>query len=272
VVSISVSSIDCVRVLLFGKEAAMLRLNVLLANFVVLSASLLSCQVVTSQGPETAPQVFALLGSVEPTRVSLLLELDRAILVLKQGLKEHWPTRDQYLTAFEKTPDKDPNGRSVTDAKSYVERAIGVLPPNHEVWDENWNEGPPIKVAVQRAIDKLAEWRKCKSIGSNQLFCAAPVPRKVAVSAGVAATMLKTKIDPVYPAEALENHISGTVALHVTLSTEGGVKAFRVISGPASLRQSALDAVQKWTYRPYLLNGMPVEVETTVNVVFAPNR
>jgi protein TonB len=50
------------------------------------------------------------------------------------------------------------------------------------------------------------------------------------------------------------------------------VKAFRVISGPASLRQSALDAVQKWTYRPYLLNGMPVEVETTVNVVFAPNR
>ena len=82
--------------------------------------------------------------------------------------------------------------------------------------------------------------------------------------------MLKTKIDPVYPAEAFENHVSGTVVLYATISTKGGVEALRVISGPASLQQAALDAVRKWTYRPYLLNNRPVEVETTINVVFAP--
>ncbi len=84
--------------------------------------------------------------------------------------------------------------------------------------------------------------------------------------------MLRTKIDPVYPAEAIENHVSGTVVLHATISPEGSVEALRVISGPASLQQAALDAVRRWTHRPYLLNNIPVEVETTINVVFAPSR
>jgi periplasmic protein TonB len=83
----------------------------------------------------------------------------------------------------------------------------------------------------------------------------------------VAAGMLKTKVDPVYPAEALKNHVSGTVVLHATISTEGRVEALRVISGPTSLQQAALDAVRQWTYRP-----IPVEVETTINIVFAPSR
>jgi protein TonB len=84
--------------------------------------------------------------------------------------------------------------------------------------------------------------------------------------------MLKTKIDPVYPAEALKSQVSGMVVLDARISTKGVVEALRVISGPASLQQAALDAVRQWTYRPYLLNNTPVEVETTVNVVFAPNR
>ena len=85
-------------------------------------------------------------------------------------------------------------------------------------------------------------------------------------------SILKTKIDPVYPAEAIKNHVSGTVVLHATISTKGNVESLRVISGPASLQQAALDTVRQWTYRPYLLNNMPVEVETTINVVFAPSR
>jgi protein TonB len=91
-------------------------------------------------------------------------------------------------------------------------------------------------------------------------------------SAGVAAAMLKTKIAPVYPAEALKDHVSGTVVLHATISTEGRVEALAVISGPASLRQAALDAVRQWAFRPYLLDNKPVQVETTINIVFPPNR
>ena len=56
--------------------------------------------------------------------------------------------------------------------------------------------------------------------------------------------------------------------MQATISRSGTIENLRVLSGPAMLQQAALDAVQQWHYRPYLLNGQPVEVETTVNVVF----
>jgi TonB family protein len=253
---------DYARALLSGKEATMLCRNLLLANLIVLPAGLLLCQAATSQVPESVPQPSP-TTVVVPIRASLVLELDRAIVVL-----EHWATRDQYLTAFEKTPSADSTNRQVTDANNYVECAIGARLRNHRIWDE----GVPIEVEVQNAIDEFIEWREGQTTARLPMPCGMSVPRNVIVSAGVAASMLKIKIDPVYPAEALKNHISGVVVLHATIGAKGGVEALRVISGPTLLQQAALDAVRQWTYRPYLLNNTPVEVETTINVVFAPNR
>jgi protein TonB len=62
------------------------------------------------------------------------------------------------------------------------------------------------------------------------------------------------------------------VVLEATISKSGSIENLRVVSGPAMLRQAALDAVSQWRYRPYLLNGEPVAVETTVNVVFNLQR
>jgi protein TonB len=76
----------------------------------------------------------------------------------------------------------------------------------------------------------------------------------------------------VYPPIAKAAQISGTVVLEATISTEGAIENLRVVSGPAMLQQSALNAVKQWRYRPYLLNNTPVEVETTVNVVFSLNQ
>jgi TonB family protein len=93
--------------------------------------------------------------------------------------------------------------------------------------------------------------------------------RKANVSGGVAAGMLLKKVTPIYPQDAKENRITGTVVLQAVIGTDGGVHDLRVISAPwPSLAASALWAVSHWEYRPYLLNGNPVEVETTVNVVF----
>jgi protein TonB len=92
----------------------------------------------------------------------------------------------------------------------------------------------------------------------------APAP----VSSGVMAGLLLRKITPDYPAIARASRIEGTVVLEATISKSGEIVNLRVLSGPAMLRQAALNAVAQWQYRPYTLNGQPVEVETTVNVVF----
>jgi len=96
---------------------------------------------------------------------------------------------------------------------------------------------------------------------------AAP-PKKVSISAGVMVGMLLQKTQPVYPPIAKAARVSGTVVLQATISKTGSIENLRVVSGPAMLQQSALDAVKSWRYRPYLLNNEPVEVETTVNVIF----
>jgi protein TonB len=80
--------------------------------------------------------------------------------------------------------------------------------------------------------------------------------------------MLLQKTVPLYPPIAKAARVSGTVVLQATISKAGTIENLHVISGPAMLQQSAMDAVKSWRYRPYLLNGDPVEVETTVNVVF----
>jgi TonB family protein len=93
-------------------------------------------------------------------------------------------------------------------------------------------------------------------------------PQRVNVSSGVMTGMLLAKTTPEYPPIAKAAHISGMVVLQATISKTGTVENLHVISGPAMLQQAALEAVRTWRYRPYLINGEPVEVQTTVNVIF----
>ncbi|MDQ1454185.1 MAG: hypothetical protein QOK38_4051 [Acidobacteriaceae bacterium] len=97
----------------------------------------------------------------------------------------------------------------------------------------------------------------------------AATPAKVHVKSGV---MSKQKIsgdNPQYPKEARAKKIQGAVVLDVIIGKDGAVENIRVQKTPdESLAKSALDAVHTWRYRPYLLNGEPVEVETTVNVIY----
>jgi protein TonB len=104
-------------------------------------------------------------------------------------------------------------------------------------------------------------------IGAGPVVKAA-APKKLSISSGVMAGNLLQKTVPQYPAIAKAARIQGTVVLQATISKSGGIENLRVVSGPPMLQQAALDAVRAWRYRPYLLNGDPVEVETTVNVVF----
>jgi protein TonB len=106
-------------------------------------------------------------------------------------------------------------------------------------------------------------------MGTRQAAVVKPkAPNSLKVSLGVMAGNLLAKTFPQYPAIARAARIQGTVVLQATISRSGTIENLRVISGPPMLQQAAMDAVRSWRYKPYLLNGEPVEVETTINVVF----
>jgi TonB family protein len=92
------------------------------------------------------------------------------------------------------------------------------------------------------------------------------VPDPIRVSAGVISSLSIYKVNPVYPPDAKAAGIQGAVVLRAMLGKDGSVEALQVVSGPPALTPSALDAVKQWTYKPYMLNGQPVEVETTITV------
>jgi len=104
--------------------------------------------------------------------------------------------------------------------------------------------------------------------GQNGPKVKVEAPKKMSISAGVAGGLLVQKTAPTYPQIAKDARVSGTVVIQATISKAGLIENLHVVNGPVMLRKSALDAVKTWRYRPYLLDGEPVEVETTVNVAF----
>ena len=92
-----------------------------------------------------------------------------------------------------------------------------------------------------------------------------PVP----ISSGVVAGNKLSGANPIYPAIAKAAHVSGAVVLRAVISRTGAIRSLSVLSGPDMLRANAVSAVQGWRYKPYLLNGEPTEVETTITVNFS---
>jgi periplasmic protein TonB len=76
------------------------------------------------------------------------------------------------------------------------------------------------------------------------------------------------RVQPIYPRIAILSRKEGAVILTAIISREGNVESLQVISGSPMLTQAALDAVKQWRYRPYVLNGERIEVETQITVIF----
>lgn len=90
----------------------------------------------------------------------------------------------------------------------------------------------------------------------------------VRVSSGVASGQLLAPIQPRYPVIALEAHVQGTVVVEAAISATGRIEDVHVLEGPPLLISAAVDAIRQARYRPFLLNGQPVAVETTISVRF----
>jgi protein TonB len=94
-------------------------------------------------------------------------------------------------------------------------------------------------------------------------------PQRVRVSTGVATGLLIKKVQPSYPPLAKQARIQGHVMLQAEISKDGTIQNLQLISGHPMLAPAAIEAVKQWRYKPYLLNGEPVAVETQVDVIFS---
>jgi protein TonB len=93
-------------------------------------------------------------------------------------------------------------------------------------------------------------------------------PQRVRVSQGVTQGLLIRKVQPNYPPLARQARIQGSVLLQAEISKEGSIENLHLISGHPMLAPAAIEAVKQWKYKPYILNGEPVEVETQITVNF----
>src|ERR1700758_569676 len=94
-------------------------------------------------------------------------------------------------------------------------------------------------------------------------------PQRVRVSQGVSQGLLVRKVQPNYPPLARQARIQGNVVLTAEISKDGSIENLRLVSGHPMLAPAAIEAVKQWKYKPYFLNGEPVEVETQVTVIFS---
>lgn len=133
----------------------------------------------------------------------------------------------------------------------------------------NTNDAPPPATLGGASMAALNGGSSFGNVFSDQSNTKVSGPRAVTVSSGVASGMLIRKTQPVYPSIARSARVQGSVVLQAKISRSGNVTDVQVVSGPPMLRQSAIDAVKTWQYRPYLLNNQPTEVNTTIDVRFS---
>jgi protein TonB len=93
----------------------------------------------------------------------------------------------------------------------------------------------------------------------------------VRISQGVSQGLLIKRVQPKYPPAALAIHAAGAVQIEATINKEGSVTNLKVLSGDAVLSRAAMEAVRQWRYKPYYLDGAPVEIQTQITVNFKAN-
>jgi peptidyl-prolyl cis-trans isomerase A (cyclophilin A) len=146
------------------------------------------------------------------------------------------------------------------DASVDVVKAIARVPRNAD--------DKPLTPVVLQKVTIANELPPPPPPGEASAPTPGAAPRRISISAGVAVGLLVSKAPIVYPIDAKKAGVSGTVVLSAIIGRDGTVEDLQVVSGPEMLQQAALDSVKQWRYRPYLLNGEPEEVRTTINIIF----
>jgi protein TonB len=156
---------------------------------------------------------------------------------------------EPVVTKPEPTPIRVKTQASTTRPKPVAEEPAAAVPN-------------PLGVAV--ANDKSLSGL----VASTPVNIPRPAPGMLKISQGVSQGLLINRVQPRYPSNALAMRIQGAVQLEATISKEGKITNLKPTSGDPVLARAAMDAVRQWRYKPYFLDGEPVDIQTQITVNF----
>ena len=164
-----------------------------------------------------------------------------------------------------------PHAIGIFDANTFERRIMSLTEKQSEI-------GTTRRVATAIACIALGlmtcvtAWAMRMQVDATSVSASSNAAQSAGPLSVPASEMQKHKLTgapPTYPIEAKKAGIQGIVQLSAVIGKDGTVENLKVVSGPKELQQASLDAVRQWTYKPYHLNGDPVEVATTINVTYA---
>jgi periplasmic protein TonB len=135
--------------------------------------------------------------------------------------------------------------------------------PKPAVEAEDTAGPPPSPLGVASPADS-----NLKGLMPSEANLAKPTLSVMKISQGVSQGMLIKSVPPKYPRAAVASHLQGDVQIEATITKEGNVLNPKVIKGGPILGEAALEAVRQWRYKPYYLDGQPVQVQTQITVKF----
>jgi protein TonB len=193
------------------------------------------------------------------------------------------PARSKASVAEKPTPEVSASTSHKSDAvkpdESEPEVIVKNLEPEARVVKAN-----PAAAPMPKAKEKEAEAEAPSVIGAapgdqaaiSNIVTSAPVSvpasappaEMLRVSQGVTQGLLLKRVQPVYPHSALQMRIGGSVQLQAVIGKTGAISSVKVTSGDPILAKAAIEAVKQWKYKPYLLDGDAVEIQTQITVNF----
>jgi periplasmic protein TonB len=160
---------------------------------------------------------------------------------------------------------------AVTEAPSEPEVTQRLIVKNdtrHIAPQPASQDSEPVPAPSAIEVGATADTKALASISSAGATLAKPAPQLLRVSQGVMEGLVLKRVQPRYPTQALQMRIQGSVQLQATISKSGDIENLKVVSGDSVLSHAAVEAVRQWKYKPYYLNGDPVQIETQILVNF----
>jgi TonB family protein len=224
------------------------------------SLSILLCCSAIGQSTQSAPGQYVQRISVpEAWAMGNLIDTVTALQYPEEARKQHVGGRVVLKILI----DKD----GIVKEAIPVDEGSPLAGPAAEMV-KKWKFRPYIRDSQAVEVESTATLEFVADTGEIKAPKPFKGPMRLRVSSGVAQGILLRKIEPVYPPAAKVDHIQGQVVLRAVIDTTGNVKELTLASGHPLLAESAIEAVKQWKYRPYMLNGAPVEVETLIRITF----